>query len=105
MDMDRMNQEMEYLVERITSTLRGVDFNGNKVIDDIAVKALFILLESMKDFSQDKTEVNKRFVALLFYLYRKIRSEAEYTDYPEPIFILAGQVEDYMADLFGKYFD
>jgi len=105
LNSDQINQEVEELVEKITSSLRGVDSSGKKVIDEEAVKALFLLLEQMKDFLQNEEVVNKRFVALIFYLYGQIHTEAMYTDYPEPIFMLSGQVESYADELFGKFFD
>lgn len=105
LDTDMINQEVEELIDKITSSLRGVDSLGKKSIDEEAVKALFLLLEQMKEFIRNEEVVNKRFVALLFYLYRQIHTEAMYTDYPEPIFMLSGQVESYVDELFGKFFD
>ncbi|AKG36649.1 hypothetical protein [Paenibacillus durus] len=102
---DQINREAEDLIEKITSTLRGVDSFGKKAIDDEAFKALFVLLKQVRDFLQDQETVNKRFVALIFYLYGQIHAEAKFTDYPEPIFMLAGQIETYTDELFGRYFD
>jgi hypothetical protein len=105
MEWDKINQEVEELVAEITGTLRGVDSQGKKVINDGAVKELFDLVEQMTDVLQDQMAVNKRFVALMFYLYGQIHAEARFTEYPDPLFMLAADVEDYTDKLFGRCFD
>lgn len=100
-DCIKVNVKLKSIVGDIADSIRGVDLEGRKNIDQNATKAFFTLIEELKIEIQQSQVVNKQFVALLFYLYSTVCSEAGYTYFPGELIELAGDLEHIFGELFG----
>ena len=100
-DFNKVNRKLKRIVGDIAESIRGVDMEGKKNLDQNAVKELFALLHEVKAEIKQSQVVDKQFVALLFYLYSRVYTEIGYTDFPEALFVLAGDLEHEFGELFG----
>ena len=90
--------EIDALIQKLLMPIRT-----SKTIERAQFDKLYCLLDELIEIMRTEENIPKKLVGKLFFIYMSMNGEAGHANYPDPLFIEIGKVEDYLNRIFrGK---